>query len=63
MQPSARALRQFRRQNWVLLRSTLARLAARSTGASDQDAWFDPTAEADLRLERAVAADSYALDA
>jgi hypothetical protein len=61
-QPSAKTLRQFRRQNWTLLRSTLARLAARSTGASDQDAWFDSTAEADLRLERAVAADSYALD-
>jgi hypothetical protein len=37
-------------------------LAALSAGGSDVDAWFDSTAEADLRLERAVAADSYALD-
>lgn len=62
-QPSARTLRQFRRQNWMLLRTAVARLVALSAGGSDQDAWFNATAEADLRLERAVAADSYALDA
>ncbi len=61
-QPSAKTLRQFRRLNWMLLRTTVGRLVAMAAGASDQDAWFNAITEADLRLERAVAADSYALD-
>ncbi len=60
--PDAATLRQFRRQNWMLLRTVLTRLLALSTGCSQQDTWFNAAAEADARLERAMAADSYALD-
>jgi hypothetical protein len=61
-QPTAQTIRQFRRQNRMLLHAALARLLALSTGSSEQDAWFNAAAEADLRLDRATAADSYALD-
>lgn len=60
--PDALTLRQFRRQNWTLVRTALARLVALSSDCSESEAWFDTGAEADLRLERAAAADSYALD-
>lgn len=60
--PDAIVLRQFRRRNWMLVREALSKVLALGAGVAAKDTWFDPQTEADLRLERAAAADSLALD-
>jgi hypothetical protein len=60
--PDADTLRQFRRRQWGLLQPVLARLLAAATGTAAGDTSFDADSDAALRLERAAAADSMALD-
>lgn len=60
--PDALTLRRFRRLEWRRLEKALAHVLGGATGSHAGDAWFDPKAEAERRLETAVAADSLALD-
>jgi hypothetical protein len=62
--PEASVLRQFRRDHAALVRSSLAFLISRIQGQLDSvpRMGFDPRAESSRRFERAVAADSLAME-
>jgi len=60
--PEAETLRQFRRREWIRLNRTLARLLRLASAHCAPPGSIDFDSEASLRMERAAATDSLALD-
>lgn len=60
--PEAETLRQFRRREWIRLNRTLAQLLKLASAHCASQGSVDFDSEASLRMERAAATDSLALD-